>query len=1427
MVKQLVAFAFVFLGFHLLAQDNLVYMYIKNYEVMCNSDLEGSNDEWRFSFWINGDEGNTQVTAVDGGNTWQLYGADKTITLVLDASSFELTLRGWEEDNCGGDLSYNPGCDDEMNQNSRNIFFRNYSSGQMHQMDLWAPNYFLYRFEFYWYPWPYSPGMVADLSKWESGLLTPITLTNLCPGNYQLKSPRKASVDNNVWVFYEYQDRNGNWINLPNSPVQSDTLSFILDNGIYQSLRPSNKLFATLNFRVSRRTPTGGLPPNSSSDFFAIYLNKFLLPPPPVLALDTLFGLPPTCNGDSNAILNLPYSEITGFGFGHYKYSLRGCADFVTCEYQAGTRYVYQQDALYDSLRAGNHILVITDIENSGTIPGKAILGCSNYYPVIIPEKPLLQITSVTDSVYTNTEVRCFNTQDGVATITIRGGNPPYVAAENSGGPWQTVQGSSHKFYNLAPGDHTFFAGDSKNCPVASIADNITVPDTLRLYLQQKRQYVSDLIQPGERHVSCFHASDGAYTVHARCDIDGSKVNPNFRYWITGTNTQGIQYASDTLVGNSTNLSGTDGPEIFTNLRAGFYTIHLKDNNDCSFSDTFTLREPSPLSFNALALDNNNCSSGKEGVLKALAGGSTRPYSFYKDAWNPYPNDSWRVCTRFQWSEGACNIADQHNTGKTWEDTVYYSNLPSYTHTAYVRDTNGCITALPFTIAEPAPLLPQVQIKNVACKGESNGSLIASVSGGVAPYSYRWSNLGIPLVSNDTLQNVRAGKYLLEIQDGNGCKNTTGAGPYDVLEANFPLTASAHISQPISCADNSNASIEVTALGGGTYYQFAINGGNWQTKSSFDHLSAGTYVIQVKDNMGCQIVLPPLEIQNPDALSATVTIQNTQCHNSSDGSISLVVSGGTAPYYYKENNLWTQVNNAFVLSGKSAGTHLIELRDGQNCQLNKSIEIQSPPALSFTILSTTEASINQNDGEVAVQAVGGTSPYSFQWLDEQNSLVSTSSVLSQVDAGIYFLHLSDLQGCDTLHPVGISNIGGPVEINSSTTIVSPLCHNSSDGSIQVAYTGVGTLSYTWYPGAVQGTVLNGIPAGSYVLKVVDGNGSVTTASYVVQAAEPLSVQSSTDHLICHNGCNASINLGVTGGTSPYDVRWNSGETASQITMLCAGMYSFEITDAHSCKQSGQVEILNPSPILVDLGEDQVLCRGQAATLDAGITNVNYAWNTGANSKRIQVSAAGWYSVEVTTPEGCSGTDTIQIEVNDNLLAAVNYNATKIYAGTTVVFVDVSWPRPDRLEWDFGDSAVVVNDDNITLPQVMFPYPGTFIVTMIATLGDCKDTIFKPVKVFATTDSLGYQNGRYVAGVEAIHAFPNPTSTQISISVTLYDQADLLLQMVDGFGNIVKSEYQEGSNQFQLNWDLLHLTNGVYFIRAISGNSQKSIIVTKQ
>ncbi|NBP30413.1 MAG: adhesin, partial [Flavobacteriia bacterium] len=166
------------------------------------------------------------------------------------------------------------------------------------------------------------------------------------------------------------------------------------------------------------------------------------------------------------------------------------------------------------------------------------------------------------------------------------------------------------------------------------------------------------------------------------------------------------------------------------------------------------------------------CSGNTTGSINLTVTGGTAPYTY---AWS-------------------------NNT--TQEDP---SNLAAGTYTVTVTDANGCTATTTVTITQPSNLTSSYTQVNVLCFGNGTGSINLTVSGGVAPYTYAWSNN----TTQEDPQNLLAGVYTVVATDANGCTTT------QTVTITQPQAALALSTTQVNvlCFGNSTGSINLTVTG--------------------------------------------------------------------------------------------------------------------------------------------------------------------------------------------------------------------------------------------------------------------------------------------------------------------------------------------------------------------------------------------------------------------------------------------------------------------------------------------------------------------------------------------------------------------------------------------------------------------------------------
>src|SRR5206468_3932078 len=159
--------------------------------------------------------------------------------------------------------------------------------------------------------------------------------------------------------------------------------------------------------------------------------------------------------------------------------------------------------------------------------------------------------------------------------------------------------------------------------------------------------------------------------------------------------------------------------------------------------------------------------------------------------------------------------------GVTFGNSGIFNNLAAGSYTITVKDANGCTTTQGVTITQPAAALSSSisSQTNVACFGNSTGSVTVAGSGGTWPYTYAID--GVTFGNSGTFNNVAAGYYTITVKDANGCSTTQ---PVTITEPAAALSSSISSQTNVACFGNSTGSVTVAGSGGTSPYTYAIDG---------------------------------------------------------------------------------------------------------------------------------------------------------------------------------------------------------------------------------------------------------------------------------------------------------------------------------------------------------------------------------------------------------------------------------------------------------------------------------------------------------------------------------------------------------------------------------------------------------------------------
>ncbi len=622
-----------------------------------------------------------------------------------------------------------------------------------------------------------------------------------------------------------------------------------------------------------------------------------------------------------------------------------------------------------------------------------------------------------------------------------------------------------------------------------------------------------------------------------------------------------------------------NGNPVFGGLAPGLYTITMTDGLGCVSN---------PVGANII-----------EG-LPAIATASTTPTSCVTVSDGTIAVNPPTSGGPFVYTLNPGNVVQNNNP--------LFTGLAAGTYNVTFTSSLGCggrVNPDPIVAAGPQ-LTSTTNLTDPPCSNINDG-VITVIPSAAGTYTYVLNPGGpgeVTQVNNPTFTGLAPGTYNYSFTNPVGC---SGTGTI-TLTTHAPINTTVSLTMPL-CNGGNDGIVSLVPSGGVSPYEVSIDGGaNWQSSTLPFNVSAGTYTITIKDNVGCtkDTIITMLE---PTLLTAAATSTPGTC-NGNDGHIQVTGIDGTPGYTYSiDNGATYQPSPDFTVSGGNFPDILVQ--DANGCIAHTSVTVilidnmvVNPVNDTFVCVGSTIRLVPNFSTEAAI----------FNW-----STIPDASLIST-------LNNANIQTPDATPP----------------------------------YVTPGTNPYTEGPRYID-----------YVVHAVWGvcSREDTIRLNILHKPTPYA---GVDMTVCNYKRDTILVGSAIDSSGPLQYNWtpaNSCSSPNQSTTIATPdstqIYTLTVTDTYGCNFSvtDQVKVFVQPPVPAFAGNDTIVVRGVPQQLHAS-GGVNYAWwptapvddattsgSLAFNSPYIynpyvSLSDDQQFICVVTDAEGCLGVDTVFVRVYD-------------------------------------------------------------------------------------------------------------------------------------------------------------------------------------
>lgn len=915
---------------------------------------------------------------------------------------------------------------------------------------------------------------------------------------------------------------------------------------------------------------------------------------------------------------------------------------------QGGGTMIQLNNPLFTGVASGTYSVSVVDLTT----------GCPTvtYGPFDVTKADVVTFT------YTTTSVTCNGGNNGKVKVTIPGDQQQtdyIIKIEGTGG-----FATRSETVNTTPKDFTFEALKAGVYTVTVTSSRSCVATETIIVNEPQALVVSTTTVT--THFKCNATNDAQEAV---VQVVANGGTPSYTYnfeLFDGTTTTTTGFVNTTGVFSITS-NGTHTQTVMA---------YIRDANGCTTNIISPIIIPPLKRITAVTpfkLTNISCISA-ETVSFTIVGGNNKGYVV--------------AVTN---TDGVASPSTQTLTAGTNVAQISFTQPANYEITITDSET-GCYFTTTYFVAPYDNIdYSAAQSKPVTCKTGNDGEITLTVSGYQGTFNYRVLDAtnpatvvkpstpvaGLAGVRNVVITGLSEGSYLVELTETQlpNCTKTT-----TVVNVSGPanaLTASTTITDLIKCGTGATGSFAVSAAGGWGNYQYRLLVGatphavygTYTSTSSFEGLTANTYIVEVKDEQGC-ITTTTQIMAVPDPINANVTASNVLCFSDNNGVITISnTTGGSGNYTYE---LWevggsqirgTQTETTFT--GLDAREYKVKIVDGWNCDIEIPVTVYEPDEMRVTA-SIAKAITCHTNATISVTVTGGVPPY--QYKQGAGGTPQAANTFS-VGVGTYEFYVVDRNGngcqskvsnrLDIVRPEDLT-----LHFNADDAIVR--CNGEATGRITFSATGgMGNNQYKLYKDSLTSPALtatatqisptdwtfSGLYSGIYYVVASSNDCVYTSTAIKIEDRPALVVASQTTNITCFNARNGVISITVTGGTGTIKYAISSASNPRLDRFVETGYFDNLVKDTYLVRAQDEYGCYTDTTFIIDepdqlevkaVKTDEVCYGANDGTISLTITGGTQSYSTtidGTNwiaGKTLYTNLApGDYTIMVRDAHSCT------------------------------------------------------------------------------------------------------------------------------------------------------------------------------------------------